>query len=153
MKMNQYISSLVGLIIGLFAPTLLAADAQFNFRMHATFIKAQAKGLKAGMTAAVVEDILGKPDNADWSTAFVFRENSIRVWMCVQNKAGELASWRDYLKDSRSFGLGYFLIMKNGFLTLPSPLLTSKDAYVLSILAGDGHTKVLKLFPDQPDKP
>jgi len=151
--MNQYITSLVGLILGLCDPALLAADEQFNDRMHATFIKAQAKGLKAGMTASVVEDILGKPDNADWSTAFVFRGNSIRVWMCVQNKAGELASWRDYLKDSRSFGLGYFLMIVNDRLSSPGPSLTSKDAYVLSILAGDGHTKVRKLFPDQPDKP
>ena len=151
--MNQYISSLIGLILGLCAPFLLAADEQFNDRMHATFVTAQAKGLKTGVTATVVEDILGKPDNADWNTAFVFGGNSIRVWMCVQNKAGELASWRDYLKDSRRFGLGYFLMIVNARLRSPVPSLTSKDAYALSILAEGGHSKVRKLFPEQPAKP
>lgn len=146
MKAARLISMSAAVILGS-GSFSQAMEAAINQRLSAVADRAQSLGLKAGMTAEEVEAILGKPDNRDWNTAWVHDGKSIRIWMCVQNQAAALTSWRDWVTDSRRFGLGFFLVLVNDQLQSPAPSLTSKDAYVLSMLSQNAPRKAARLFP------
>lgn len=140
MKSIEIISILALISISCPVAPSLADDGNINHRLKATFDKAKAHGLETGMTAAQVEGIVGKPDNRDWNVGFVFGKDTIRVWMCVQKKSHQFASWRDFLANDREFGLGYFFLLVNDRLESPVPSLTSKEAVVLHNLI-DGKVK------------
>jgi hypothetical protein len=131
------------------------AELPINQRLQATFDLAKAHGLTKGMTAAQVESIIGKPDNADWNVGFQFGASTIRVWMCVEKNRTAFASWRDFLRDDRRYGLGYFLLLVNDQLESPVPSLTSKDSEVLHNLATNGQatSRDKKPPPQPPSKP
>jgi hypothetical protein len=133
----------------------LGAELPINQRLQATFDRAKAQGLTKGMTAAQVESIIGKPDNADWNVGFQSGASTIRVWMCIEKDRAAFASWRDYLRDDRRYGLGYFLLLVNNQLESPVLSLTSKDAVVLHNLATNGQatSRDNKPLPQTPSKP
>ncbi len=135
MKTTQLILAVMILIAACTCCQPLVAQDHFNQRLQATVDRAKSNGLAAGMTTTQVEGIIGKPDNKDWDVVFPLGKDKLQVWLCVDKRSNELVSWRDFVTDTKGFGLGYFYLFVNDRLETHVPSLTSKDADVLFNLA------------------